>query len=407
MKITKYLIIATIFLSLLIACVDENYPPIFYTLANEYSIVDERGLEDNAGILEIVKADGNYFALTNKLIYRTDSGDPTKDVWKPEGRKAEYNLVPAPAALGGDAVCLSLEVESGDLFAGFFEFGDPDKGGLYYTDIASDPGNINWTLVSDADLNDTQIKWIKSIGTGELFVAALKTDGSGDYMLYSSTTPTTIESYDPVIFAGGDPTGNLPIVDVAWDGADYWVIVGPYLYRGTLGALTLESELGDPKAIGGRNFTGLLGVPGAPSQVYLSGIAKDQDDTTTDDASNLWMTDDSGSSWTRQRVLGDPTDDESDLISLSTFVDLTGTSSNILIGTVGFGYVELDTGPIGTATIGRPDPAEIGGLDEAAVNSFYPTSSPAPLVVFACTAGSGLWRADWDDVQLKWFWNRE
>jgi hypothetical protein len=387
MKRIKYLIVATAFLPLFVACVDSNYPPIFYTLANEYSTVDERGMGDEAGVVAIVKVDSHYFALTTKLIYRTETGDWVVDT---KARKPEYNLVPTPATLGSDAECLSVGVDgAGDLYAGYIEFGSPDKGGLYRTADASDPANISWTRVDDALLNDNRINWIKWVTgtTDRLFVSV--TDESGSHNLCYSATPSIDGSYAEVVFSGDDPLGSLPYVDVAWDGVDYWVIVGPYLYSGAPGSLALESE---PVANPGRTFNGLL--VNSNGDVYVSGLGKD----SSSNEANLWMWD---GAWNRAQI----EDGDEELVSLTKLIEIDRLSppNDVYVGSVGMGYYLLVGGDIDD--VERPLPSDVGRLDEAAVNSFFATPATDPQTLFACTADAGLWRGDWDGA--KWEWNQE
>ena len=361
MKLLKYLFLVLILILSMVACTDKSLSPIFFTLETERSLAEDRGLEDEMIIHEIVKVGTRYFAAGNTLYTRTVTGN-----WTPV----------APPVAG--ALCNTIEIFGGNLYAGFFTTGGTGLG-LYRTD----PDTIDWdnSPILDSKVQNIQIGLIKAVG-GNLYVATAEQNGAVyDYYLYESPDGTSYTPND-IIFDGLSPI-NLPITDVEDVATVFWVIAGPYLYRQS-GALTatIQNAVDDPVGGEGKPLGGLL-YSTSLSQLYVSG--KD---------GKLWMWD--SLVWSSEPVTEVP---------FTKFVDLDpviGINDDIFVGTEGSGYFRLIGGDQ-TNYERRPE-YNISALYNGAINSFYLDTAESAL--FACTFGAGLWRADYN-ISGEWLWVQE
>jgi hypothetical protein len=349
---------------LLAACTDKSLNPIFYTLETERSLSDDRGIEDEAFVHELVRVtavpEDRYFAAANKLFTRTLTGN--------------WGSVSPPVA---GALCNTIEAFSvdNDIYAGFFA-SDGTGLGLYRTD----PDTIDWTAspIPDTDVQNVQIGLIKDI-SGTLYVVTAAWNGSAyDYYLYSSVDGDNYNlaaNFDSV----AQPI-DAPITDIEVYGGEYWVIAGDRLYADTAGGLDdLLLQSGGPATTG--SFGGLL----------VSG-------------GNLYLSATDGQLWTYNGAWSAATDitiDGTD-VRFTRFIDDT-TGGDVLVGTQGTGYYELTGGVL--ANYERHPDYNISALYRGAVTSFFLDTGPDPDVLFACTYGAGLWRADWSGSE--WIWVQE
>ncbi|MEE9307069.1 MAG: hypothetical protein V3V57_06025, partial [Spirochaetia bacterium] len=167
MKLLKYLFLVLILILSMIACTDKSLSPIFFTLETERSLAADRGLEDEMIIHEIVKVGTRYFAAGNTLFTRIEAGN--------------WTTVAPPVA---GALCNTVEVFGGDLYAGFFTTGGTGLG-VYYAD---DPDNISWQQVPDPNVQDIQINFVKQAGpAGTEYFFVSRAGGSSDYSLWYSS----------------------------------------------------------------------------------------------------------------------------------------------------------------------------------------------------------------------------
>jgi len=365
MKLVKYLFPVSILILLMAACTDKSLSPIFYTLETERSLEDDRGLEDEMIVHEVVKVGTRYFAAGNTLFTRTETGN--------------WTSVSPPVA---GALCNTIEVFGGNLYAGFFAI-DGTGLGLYRTDPTGggwNPKAPGWdnSAFDAAVQNGVQIGLIKALGTDLYVSTAEKPASTYEYYLYASTDGTT---FTQILFdAQASIAAPITDIEVYSLTPEYWVIAGGDLYAdtvdGTLDDLVLQS--GDPQTTPG--FGGLL----VSTDLYLS--AKD---------GKLWMWD--GLVWSSESVTDAP--------SFTKFVDVDPATSNgdIFVGTEGTGYYQLAGGVL-TNPQRRPE-YNISALYSGAINSFYLDSTVTPEALFACTTGAGLWRGDWDGA--KWVWVQE
>ncbi len=362
MKSLVHLFLVLILILSMAACTDKSLNPIFYTLETERSLVEDRGLEDEMTIHEIVKVGTRYFAAGNTLYTRTETGN--------------WTSVSPPVS---GALCNTVEIFGGDLYAGFFTTGGTGLG-VYRTD----PASISWDNAAiDPEVKNIQIGLIKAVG-GNLYVATAEQNGAVyDYYLYESPDGTSYTG-NAISFDGLSPI-NLPITDVENDTTDFWVIAGPYLYRQS-GALTatIQNAVSDPVGGGGKPLGGLL-YSTSLTQLYVSG--KD---------GKLWMWD--TATWSSESVTDAP--------RFTKFVDLdpvVGINDDIFVSTEGTGYYEL-TGGVLTSPQRRPE-YNISALYNGAINCFFLDTSVTPDALFAGTMNAGLWRADY--IGGEWLWVQE
>ena len=375
MKSLKYLFLVLILILSMAACTDESLSPIFYTLETERSLVEDRGLEDEMTIHEVVKADSynRYFAAGNTLFTRTDATD------------SKWSVIDAPVS---GALCNTLgvftPVANEYVYAGFFSIDGDGLGAWYWDQLVT-----TWFQVSDLNghlQNDDQIIMIKTIDTNIFISVAIYDDVSKtykDYDLYYSSNGTAFEeaTFNLTI----DDTITVPITDIAWDGANtFWVIAGPYLYEDTDGLASLDLTIvsGGPTNPGTKPFGGLL----YSTDLYVS-----------TKGGELWSYD--GGTWSGPTSVTVDGDD----VRFTRFVDVTTVSGDILVGTEGSGYFRL-IGGVQTNYERRPE-YNISALYNGAINSFFLDTSVAPDALFACTFGAGLWRADYDGG--GWLWVQE
>jgi hypothetical protein len=356
------------------SCTDEDLDPIFYTLSEERSLEDDRGLENNINVQEVVRANtySRYFAAAKTLYSRADSAG------------SSWSKVSPPVA-GANCDTLGEFTPVNDLvYAGFYA-DNGDGLGLW----SWDQGTTSWsgtqiTAAGTLEAND-QIHMIEKVNSN-LFVSVGKyNSGSGtydSYDLYYSADGTNFTDVD--FNAGADLTISVPVTDIAWDGANtYWVVAGRYLYEDTDG-LPMDLDLvpaGGPTNPDSHAFGGVLYSGGS---FYVSSTG-----------GQLWSY---NGTWTGPESV---TVSEK-LVRFTRFVEDT-VLGDILVGTQGTGYFRLIGGDI--TNWQRFQEYNISGVYNGAINSFLLDTVPATDVLFACTFGDGLWRAD--HSAGEWIWLQE
>lgn len=337
---------------MLAACTDKDLYPIFYTLENERALADDRGMPDEANVYDFAKSGTRYFAAANTLYTREETGD--------------WSSVAPPVS---GALCNTIEVFGGNLYAGFFTEGGTGLG-VYYTD----PDTISWSKVPDANVQDVEIGFVKQAGPlgSELFFVC-REGGSSDYSLWYSDDPlstpfaeSTSTDFPPT------PTGYVSITDIVYDGAVYWVIAGPYLYSGAED--NLLEVAGGPTNPRSSSFGGLLDSP----VVYVS--TKDGE---------LWSY---NGAWTGPSTVSEDGDD----VQFTGFIDVTGISGDILVGSQGTGYFRLIGGDVNNTE--RFKEYNVSALYSGTINGFFLDGT----TLFARTIGNGLWRAGYTGTEWEW-----
>jgi hypothetical protein len=414
MKSNIYFLGIPILALLLIVLVTCDDTPIFYTLEKAYQTSDDRGLDDTAVVEKIVYTGAEYFVHAQSVFQR----DP--------GTSGNWQSVSPPAS---GALCGALEYFSGaapeTAIAWFYDTDDGSGLGLYKRDPAasrSDPAS--WTKINDSDVSDSSVRvnFIKEVN-GEIVVSTSVYDsGSGTYtnnLYYSNDGSASDGSFDACF---GTDLSEM-VVDIAYDptDTDYWVITIPgdsgadqprYLYQDTDGDLSNQnfsdvSATGPPFWKNGSNDP--VGTIYTPHSLYYA-------------AGNLYLSGrngrifvrPSGGSWS---TWADPrmTDEinNNDFTVMFTGFAETGQNNEIFVGSTQSGYfffssalTALSAGDLNEATASGLYEYFPNELANGAILSFLaPADAENTDTIFACTAGTGLWRGDWDGS--KWIWRQE
>jgi hypothetical protein len=366
---------------LLAACKDTALPPVFYTLENERELIDDRGMPDEANVFRVVHdpASDRLFAAAGPVYWR----DVVDGHWQ---------RIAPPFA---DALCNHIEYFSAAaptarIAAWFFNSQHVNENGLYTLDPAGNPP-AGWSPVTIPVLTKPTVDLLKEVNS--LLFVSFKHGDNPDF-LYTLYSVDGSYAFTPASLSGVPEK----IIDVEYDTSDYWVATMPnasseWLYTGALGTLTADA--GPP---------GMVVTTGRPpgALFYLSG---DND---------LYLSSENGkvffrhlgvwSSWT-----GDPVQVDSKNVRFTSFVKADG--ANIFVGTKGQGYYKFVAGTVASdADLTRRPDYNITALYNGAVQGFLAVPDPpaAPDTLFACTYGSGLWRAEYDDESSEvWPWVQE
>ncbi len=421
-----YLAMLSVFL---LACTDT---PIFYTLEKAYAIGDERGLDNDAFVAKIVYtgAPANRYFVLAQSVYQRD-----------EGPSGTWQRVTPPA---DGALCGGLEFFSvtGNIIAWYYNSTDLKPVGLYSRDPSSSPTD-SWTgPITDGDWPaagnwpDLQfrIHFVKEV-SNQLFVSTSvyhADEGDPDYKktFYNLYYSPNASSDSFAVGGGTDPA--YQILDVERDLTDYWLITTPkdsggsqpiYLYQNTVSgdpsAFTDVSAAGpafwkngsdDPA--GTLYMAHSLYYAPVANKLYLSGWH-----------GRIFIH--SGGNWSDWFIFPDP-DDPPDrktveigkdvlTVQFTAFVE-TGQNSRLFVGSMQYGYFYFSDSLDGSSTLIPDDlvaaysdyeyfPAE---LKYGAIRSFLAPADAENLnTIFACTAGAGLWRGDWNAGESLWIWKQE
>ena len=356
-KTGQLIILSALFTVLLSACTDRTLDPIFWTLANEQSLDDDRGFNDSATVHKMIKEGNNYFAAANQILFRAVG----EDIWKDASPEEGHSLA--------GAFCKIIEAFQGFLYAGFV--GQDEGLGLW----RADPTSLIWEKEYNGEDTgeNVQIIMLKTVND-RLFVSTARKNDQDEfeYSLYYYDDLSTFKSTNlsSLLF---------PITDITYDSSNYWVVSGPSLYGGSLDSLTLES--GDaPKPNSTKPFGGVY---------YTSG--------------KLYLSSEEGKMYKYEgEVWSNPTEvtPDEEPVPFTEFVEV---DSDLFVGTEGFGYYRLPSGSIESSEIERSPDYNISDLYNGVILRFFWDEEEDK--VFACTAGAGLWRADREDY--AWVWVQE
>ena len=330
--------VALLALLMLAGCSD-NEQAIFFFIENEEKQVDY-SLPNETTILGMARV---TIALDDH--YFASSGGA---LWRRKITENDWTQLPRPAGAGWCTALVAFPFD-GKLYAG-------GLAGLYTAAPAVSPV---WTSVAAA--GSDQIVALFAPGGGSMF--AVTFDGSA-YGLLSSADGST---WGTAGLAGL----SRPITQVTWDGAvTYYAVVGQAIYSGPAGAVTNAQT--PPSLASGDWFEG---IHWANARLYL--------------ATNQGMAF-SGSpvSWTDTKDLGG---------SGVGLHRIRSVGSNVLFGTYEDGFYFTGASLDVTALTRIPD-FTATELYNGQVIDFYDDGS----TVFALTAGSGLWRADWTTEWSSW-----
>ena len=350
----------------LTSCRDLTLDPVFYALEKEQPLEDDRGFPDAAIVHRIVKTGTRYFAAANKLYSRTDGASDTWTVVAP----------PVPGAM-----CNTLEVFAGQIYAGFYDKSIGAGLGLY----RSAPDPISWNLLGTG--TSSQITLIKAVGSAppRLFVA---TWSGSAYTLSHSTTGD--DGDFTTVSWGTAPQADLPIIDVDSNDSYYWVVVGNAVYRDDLlaglGTLAVLPAPSSGTATYGGVFLASTGT------LYLSG-----------GNGLLHSSIDGGGTWSSSAVV---LDDKDNPVPFAGFALPASDALAVYVGTRGFGYYRIPAGDVtgSSGALVRSPAYNISALYNGAINCLLYDAGQSRLLLG--TAGSGLWRGDHVSGS-EWLWKQE
>ena len=417
MKQYRYLtqiLILTILAFFLVTC---DNTPIFFSLEKAYKTSDDRGLEDDIVIEKIVWTGSEYF-VHGQSVYK-----------RAQGTSSTWQEVPPPA---GGAACGGLEYFGTEIFAWFYDSKDLEPVGLY-SRVPGDPASDPWTgPITDTDWDvpignwpDEQFRvyFVKAAGT-QLFVSTSVYDdnaGTTSYTLYYSGNGAP----DSFTASGGVSTDSQ-IVDVEWDGSSYWAITTPGVSVGDNPTFLYEDVGGVPDAFLDRSQD--AGVPafwknGSDDPLGTSYTADSLYYAST--AGELYLSGWHGrifihdvggwSDFTDRKTVEVGNEDRT--VEFTAFVENTN-ESQIFVGSIRYGFFYFSDGYTSATSLVPsnivaadspyeyfPNELKNGGIRNFLVDTEDPPDNTIGDIMFACTAGAGLWRGDWDGV--KWIWKQE
>ncbi len=373
----------------LTSCRDLALDPVFYTLSKELPLGEDRGFPDKASVFKLVK----FFAGTD--YYLAAAG---KLYMRGVGTTASWTVVDPPTGLA-NAMCNTLEVLGPSIYAGFYDSSNGTGYGLYTAPLAVP---ISWTLTTDTNAQNVEITLLKAVA-GQLFVGT-NTNGSNVNALYYGNGGSSTA----VSWSAPAPEADISFIDVARDssGLNYWLIVGPYLYRSTAalpGAFAVyNSAVMNPPGDADAPASPLSGVP-------ASGGLLDDGTALYVSAGNgfLYRTADGGASWTKSAQIED---DSHNPVHFTAFAALSAASDAgaVYVGTEGQGYYRIPSGDVTGAAgaLTREPSYNITSLYAGALYFLFYDSAPIPPSLFLCTTNAGLWRGDFASGST-WTWKQE
>jgi hypothetical protein len=371
---------AALLIVLLAACKDTSLSPVFYTLENERQLVDDRGMDDNINVFRVVSTGTRYFAAAGTVYWR----DPGAGQW--------HRVAPPVAG----ALCNHIEYFATNIVAWFYAASNGSAVGLYTLDPANIAGG--WTDVTTTDVSPTGLSLLKAVH-GLLFIAH---EHSGGYRLYAAAALPCTNS-DIVQFPG--PADDVPVMihDVAYDTALYWVATLPdaanadkYLFTGAAAPGLLSDPGSTPPATTSARPAGALYFA-TDNRLYLS----------TENGKVFFREAGTWSTWP-----GDPVKVSDAIVRFTEFVE--ADTGYLFVGSQANGYYRFAAGTVAQPTdLTRQPSYNISALYNGAVRSFLAVDDPVgglydPDILFACTYGNGLWRADYDPAGSEpWPWVQE
>ncbi len=348
---------AVILAALLVSCTP-NGGLIFYILENETE-QPQSNLGNLLSIFDVAKIGNDFYAAAGSIFKGV--GDGTGNVqWVPVDKKSP----PQSGALCNALVAFTVATVT-NLYGGFFTPGS--NLGLYKA-TGTDFSTSTLVSIPGADPKAQVTKLI--VANGQLLIImATPISGAGPseqpfyYTLYYSTDGTT---YNPLL---GGSSWKTPINDATYDGANYYAVSGSQVYRGAASPLSsMNINTGDVLQ-GVFLNSGVVYVSSKASGIYYY-----------NGAWNSISADTQGGTAVSYFGISGP---------------VTGSSGHnlLLIGSEGYGYYYLD---LTSNTLSRSADTTMITLSlyTAVIRKIVIDTSTN--IVFACTAGNGLWKGKLD-----------
>ncbi len=359
----------TLLAGLLSLSCTENEFPIFYYIESESEQIDN-SLDNTLAITGMGKsADYYYIAAGGTMFTRQhyDNIEQWDEMELPDN--ASYCTAmtithgPTPTTSDGLYAGFLMQDESYALFVGA-----PKRSPL-------------WHDVDDTDVAGKQIIRLEQLTTGEaqeqLFVITLD---SGSYSLYYSNDGST---FAPALQDQSEPIKN---VTYDTDNGQFWAITRSKVFTFTGTQVTgqfTEKTANNPETHGG--YMGVRWV-GAPFNLYYISTQ-----------GGVIFSSPDGDNWTMSSA--HTISDEDVPFTFFSVLPATGSAENVLVGTVGFGFFEMENGLVGS--LSRLTEFTAHELYYGWVEEIFVDGDKA----FFRTIGSGLWRnvyesGSWGD----WVW---
>lgn len=402
----RYFAAATVAVVLSAAGCTEGPVGIFAGIESEVRRDIDLGLADQASVNAVFRTGDRYVNASGRVYRRSATATSSTDA------AARWEAVVGPTVADLSYTRSIDAVPFGGQVYAVFSTDDGTSAGLFRADLTQT--SPSWTQVDLSALSNLtlvgDLHVVNVGGSDELFfsgsVAETQSDGSRlvGYALYRSTDGTT--------FTQVLARGPLPIDDIAHDGTSYWAVSSRAVYRGATaaGLAAVSPTIGSPADLSlpaGTAYRGLYyGGPSGNQALYL---------TTSVGYLLRW----NGASFdTTAAPLVTSTNTP---IAMTDVVYVSHSGfSGLLVGTEGSGYYVLKDGDDADSQIdlsidrlaNLPDLAGAGGnylpsgLSSSTVLAFFVDPSPVVMpipdapettpdgspLVFAGTAGSGLWR---------------
>jgi len=204
-----YAALALTLLVLFAGC--DNSFSIFKSISQETKQVGA-DLFKNVTVRAMANDTTNYYALLGRVVWRPIDGSASWNVLSVNGSTDYF-----AAGLASDGANVYVaKANSNNVLEGVYK--------------TIDSGST-WTAMNAAALigSSAAVDWLKCVN-GTLFVAF---HASGTYSLYY---------YDGTIFKStGIANISHPLIDIVWDGSEYWAISDSAAYHGAAGAMTEDT----------------------------------------------------------------------------------------------------------------------------------------------------------------------
>lgn len=404
----------------LVAC-SQNPVGIFASIEREREILDdERGLDNDVNVAAMTRVDPptvdpedeNYYPpqyfLAAGTLYARDAKDPDYEA----GDLAQWSAVDPPDTNYTTNAVVTANLGSEELVYAVFTSLDGNDSGVYEIDPA------------EATLSETALLETGDVGTdGEDTVASIidlfvVNDGS-ERLVVSVRESSAIDDYTLYVTSDGSTFTELataeataPWRDAASDGTN-------------VAFMSVSGVLVDTNGLGSDDLVAKA-APGLTSGDRLTGLAYDD---SAGGSGLLWLADDAGHIYTSPLDAGTGWQKSaSHTVSSSNdtaipFIDFAlvpvdGTTTNLIVGTRGYGYrvigdtstITYETAPASPEAVVGGSNYEGSGLAAAVVQTLFvdptpqtgypvPTAEGNPYedfdgyLFFAGTPSRGLWRA--------------
>lgn len=329
---------------LLIASCNPTYS-VFWAAINDEE-TEDYSLDNNITIAGMDDDGTNYYIAGGRFFnYRLLTGDT-------DAAANEWTAITMPTDIS--LVTAFTVFNSKFYLAGLFSDGTYR---MYEASVTT--SNPSWgNELSDTNIQGNQV--IKMIEVnGLLFVSVYKNDS---YYLYSSPDGTT---YNDASADASTDAQTSPFTSVVWDTTNYWAVNKTSLVKGTAGNFG---------AVTAPTTTINLG------EIYYDGSSKYYIST---ESGLVYSSDDTGATWDTS---AEQTETSTDTVFFTGF---TQVGSNILVGTLGYGFYEITGGNV--ANITRFSSISAKDVNSSSVKGFHIKSSD-PGIIFFLTAGNGLFR---------------